>query len=234
MRTLVATDFDGTVAGIERDPDAVEFDPAARELLDDLSRRDGFAVAFLSGRDLGDLAARTAGIRAYRSGSHGRALRGPDGEELLAAVPWAGDVDPAIRRDAERSGLRVERKTSGVALHWRDVPGVSREHALVARFAAWARAQGLVTIDGRSVVEASLPGPSKAGTLQRIASLARADRVLYSGDDLTDLDAIAWATARGRGFFVRSSEREEPLPDGVVAVTSRGDLLDAWRRELCL
>ena len=45
MRTLVATDFDGTVAGIERDPRAVEFDPAARELLDDLSRRDGFAVA---------------------------------------------------------------------------------------------------------------------------------------------------------------------------------------------
>lgn len=234
MRTLVATDFDGTVAGIQRDPTAVEFDPAARELLGELARRDGFVVAFLSGRDLDDLAARTAGIRAYRSGSHGRALRGPDGEELLAAVPWAGDVDPAIRRDAECAGLRIERKASGIALHWRDVPGVSAEHALVARFAAWARSEGLVTIAGRSVIEASIPGPSKAEMLQRIASVARADRVLYSGDDLTDLDAIAWAATRGRGFFVRSSEREEPLPEGVVAVASRGDLLDAWRRELRL
>ncbi|MHB0969482.1 MAG: trehalose-phosphatase [Thermoanaerobaculia bacterium] len=232
MRTLIATDFDGTVAGIHRDPGAVDLDPAARVLLEELARREGFDVAFLSGRDLDDLAARTEGIRAYRSGSHGRALRGPDGEDLQIAARWAGDVDPAIRHDAERSGLRLERKTAGIALHWRDVPGISREHALVARFAAWAHSQGLMTIEGRSVVEASFPGPSKAETLQHIASIARVDRVFYSGDDLTDLDAIAWAASHGRGFFVRSSEREEALPEGVVAVPNRAGLLDAWRRVL--
>lgn len=231
-RTLLATDFDGTVAAIQRDPVAVVIDPAARELLEELSHRDGFVIAFLSGRDLDDLASRTSGIRAYLCGSHGRALRGPDGEALRSAAPWAGDVERAWRSAAERAGLRLERKDFGIALHWRDVPGIDRAHPLVVDFIAWAGSHGLVTIDGRSVVEASMPGPGKRETLRRVAAAAKADRVLYAGDDLTDLDAIGWAASRGRGFFVRSSERDGPVPEGTIVVPDRAALLEAWRREI--
>lgn len=231
-RTLLATDFDGTVAAIRRDPAAAVIDRAAREFLEELSRRDGFVVAFLSGRDLDDLASRTSGIRAYLCGSHGRALRGPDGEALFSAARWAGEVDPAWRSAAERAGLRLERKDFGIALHWRDIAGIDRGHPLVSDFVAWAGSHGLVTIDGRGVVEAAVPGPAKGEALRRIAAAARAERVLYTGDDLTDLDAIGWAASHGRGFFVRSSERDEPLPEGTIVVPGRMALLEAWRREI--
>lgn len=76
-------DFDGTLAEIGPDPDAIRLDPATAEVLATLSARLGGAVALLSGRGLADLARRTpAGL--WRAGGHG----------LQVAVPGAALPDP--------------------------------------------------------------------------------------------------------------------------------------------
>lgn len=232
MTTLLATDFDGTVAAIVTDPAAARMDDAARAFLEEVSRRDDVEVAFLSGRDLDDLAARTEGIRAYRSGSHGRELRGPDGAMLRAAEPWSGDVPPSWRDAASRAGIRIERKRFGVAAHWRGVEGVDRAHPLIGEFVAWARGAGLHAIEGRAVVEATLPGPAKADVLAAIAAHCGAERVVYAGDDLTDFGAIAWAAKRGVGIFVRSGERREELPPDVLICHTREEVVAIWQRTL--
>ena len=55
-------DFDGTLAEIGPDPDAIRLDPATAEVLAALAARLGGAVALLSGRGLADLASELRAI----------------------------------------------------------------------------------------------------------------------------------------------------------------------------
>jgi trehalose 6-phosphate phosphatase len=56
--TLLAFDFDGTLAPIQDDPSVVRIDRAAATLLAETSHMEGLVVAIVSGRDADDLAAR--------------------------------------------------------------------------------------------------------------------------------------------------------------------------------
>ncbi|RMH46076.1 MAG: trehalose-phosphatase, partial [Alphaproteobacteria bacterium] len=63
-------DFDGTLAEIGPDPDAITLPAGAAALLDGLAAALGGAVAVISGRGLADLAGRVpAGL--WRIGAHG-------------------------------------------------------------------------------------------------------------------------------------------------------------------
>jgi trehalose 6-phosphate synthase/phosphatase len=225
MTLLLASDFDGTLAPIRLDPETVEIDPRARELFEWTSRQPGVEVAFVSGRDLDDLRRRTSGIEAWRSGSHGQEIARPDGTLLQAAEPWNGFPPQEWFQKARRRGLRLERKKFGIALHWRGVQGIDEDHELVREFEEWGNAEGLGLTRGRCVVEAALPGASKLAVIETLQRETGVERVFYAGDDVTDLEAIAYAAGHGRGIFVRSAEREVELPPEVRTVGSTEELL---------
>jgi trehalose 6-phosphate synthase/phosphatase len=225
MTLLLASDFDGTVAPIRLDPETVEIDPRARELFEWASRQPGVEVAFVSGRDLDDLRNRTRGIEAWRSGSHGQEIERSDGTLVRSAEAWNGSPPQEWSEKVRREGLRLERKKFGVALHWRGVEGIDENHALVREFEEWGRGEGLGLTRGRCVVEAALPGASKLAVIETLEREGGMERVFYAGDDITDLEAIAYAASHGRGVFVRSGEREVELPAEVETVGSTEELL---------
>jgi trehalose 6-phosphate synthase/phosphatase len=225
MTLLLASDFDGTLAPIRLDPETVEIDPRARELFEWASRQPGVEVAFVSGRDLDDLQRRTSGIEAWRSGSHGQEIARSDGTLLRSAEPWNGFPPQTWFDEARRRGLRLERKKFGIALHWRGVEGIDESHELVREFEEWGRAEGLGLTRGRCVVEAARPGASKLAVIETLERETGVERVFYAGDDITDLEAIAYAAGHGRGVFVRSRERDVETPPGVETVGSTEELL---------
>jgi trehalose-phosphatase len=231
-RLLLASDFDGTLAPIVDEPEAAALDPSAREFFLSLESRGDVEAAFLSGRDIDDLTRRTAPVRAWRSGSHGIDVVRPDGSAVRSGTPLRLDLPSGWEEAVRAEGLIVEKKRYSVALHWRTAPAVGRDHRLVEEFASWAEAAGLRLIDGRKVVEASLPGGSKIEALETLLRESGATRVVYAGDDLTDLPAIALAATRGRGLFVRSEERSEELPPGVETVGSIEELLKEFERTI--
>lgn len=229
--TLLAFDFDGTLAPIHDDPGEVRIDRAAAALLAETSHVEGVVVAIVSGRDADDVAARVETSGAYIIGSHGLEIRAPGGVIVRDPPPLAIEVHSELGREIAARGLRLESKKHALALHWRGVP-YEAVAPVVEMFGRWAHDAHLDVIDGRCVVEARRPGGGKEEALRWLARAVGASRVVYAGDDLTDFGPLRFAAESGRALFVASSERLPP--PGVTVVGSFRELFRLIREEVMI
>ena len=229
--TLLAFDFDGTLAPIRDDPAEVQLDRGAAELLAATTHREGIVVAIVSGREVEDLAARVDLAGAYLIGSHGLEIRGPGGVVVRDTPPLAIELHSELGSEIAASGLRIESKKHALALHWRGIPYEAIE-PVVEMFREWARRRGLDVIEGRCVVEARHAGGGKEEALRWLAHAVGAARVVYAGDDITDFGPLRFAAEHGRALFVASGERVPP--PGVTVVGSFRELFRLIREEVRL
>jgi trehalose 6-phosphate phosphatase len=229
--TLLAFDFDGTLAPICDDPAEARIDRAAVAMLAQTTQMEGVVVAIVSGRDADDLARRVPTPGVYLIASHGLEIRAPGGLLVRDSAPMRAHLPDELLQEIHASGLRLERKKHGVALHWRGVP-----YEAIAPVAdslrEWARRHALDVLDGRCVVEARCGGAGKEEALLWLMRAVGAERVVYAGDDLTDLGPLRLAAERGRGVFVASAEREPP--PGVTVVGSFRELYRLIREEVMI
>ncbi|PFG44369.1 trehalose 6-phosphatase [Isoptericola jiangsuensis] len=210
---LVALDFDGTLAPLVDDPTTSTMTPAARDAVDTLATTtaDHVLLAFVSGRDLDDLALRAEPpVGSYLVGSHG-AQTGHATADGLEAVPLELTAEQAealatLRHDLDaavegRDGAWVQHKPSAVVLHTRQA-GTEDTHAAIAAADAAAARLGLEAMHGKDVVEIAVVHTSKGLALDRLRDVVAHDvpgpdgatrrvRVLYAGDDTTDETAFA-------------------------------------------
>ncbi|MGZ5444016.1 MAG: trehalose-phosphatase [Thermoanaerobaculia bacterium] len=229
--TLLAFDFDGTLAPIHDDPAEVRIDRAAAALLTETSQMEGVVVAIVSGRDADDIEARVQAPGAYIIGSHGLEIRAPGGLLVRDTPPLEIELHSELGREIASSGLRLESKKHAIALHWRGVP-YEAVAPVVEMFGRWAKAAHLDVIDGRCVVEARRPGGGKEEALRWLARAVGASRVVYAGDDITDFGPLRFAAESGRALFVASSERVPPA--GVTVVGSFRELFRLIREEVMI
>ncbi len=229
--TLLAFDFDGTLAPICENPSKVEMSRGAALMLREATQMRGVTVAVTSGRDADDIATRLGLPGAYIIGSHGLEIRAPGGVLIRDSPALGIDFDERLRDEIARSGLRVERKKHAIALHWRGLDGEQVLESLHG-FRNWARSAQLDVIEGRCVAEARCHGGGKEEALRWLASAIGAARVVYAGDDLTDFGALRFAAEHGLGVFVANSERAAPA--GVTVVESFRELLRLVREEVLM
>jgi alpha,alpha-trehalase len=229
--TLLAFDFDGTLAPICGEPAKVEMNRGAAELLREAAQMQGIAVAIASGRDVEDLLTYVNVPGAYLIGSHGLEVRAPGGVVVWDSAALSVDLEPPLRERIASHGLRLERKKHAVALHWRGVD-VQSITAIIDDFRAWGRQAELDVIEGRCVVEARCRGGSKEEALRWLASAIGAQRVIYAGDDLTDFGALRFAARRGRAVFVANGE--QLAPPSVTVVSSFRELFRLVREEVLI
>jgi trehalose 6-phosphate phosphatase len=232
-RLLVALDFDGTLAPIVPRPEMAEMLPGAEEVLRNLGRLPRTELAIITGRDFDDVSGRIPFRGSvWISGSHGRILAAP-GE-----VPDATPCDPrlqALETLAVPDGVRIERKHSSIAFHWRGREG-GEPADWTEQVREIAEVEGLEVLPGRMVLEVMAGRPSKEVALAEIARMSGATGVLYAGDDRTDVEAIRWARRRGVGVLVASEESRVGRPYGALTVDGPEGLvgllerLHAWRR----
>ena len=201
----------------------------ARQLLTEASRLRGVCVAVVSGRDMDDLLDRVDAPGAYIVASHGLDIMAPGGQLVRTTPPLEAEIESGLLDEILASGLRVERKKHGIAIHWRGIP-YEAIAPVADGFRQWASAEGLDVIEGRCVVEARSAGAGKEEAVRWLASAIGASQVMYAGDDVTDFGALQFAADRGRGVFVASSERA--APEGVTVVGSFRELFRLVRSEL--
>jgi alpha,alpha-trehalase len=227
--TLLAFDFDGTLAPIRENPAEVQIDRAAAALIAETSCMEGVVVAIVSGRDAADLRARVDAPGAYFITSHGLEIHAPGGVLVRDMPALAIEVHSELGREIAAKGLRLELKKHALALHWR---GMQYEAVapVVDMFRRWANEAGLDVIDGRCVLEARRRGGGKEDALRWLARVVGAARVVYAGDDITDFGPLKFAAERGRAVFVASGERTPP-PD-VTVVGSFRELFRLIREEV--
>jgi trehalose 6-phosphate phosphatase len=216
-------DFDGTLVEIVERPDAVAVDRRLATLMSRLADRLQGRLAVVSGRPRAEIDALFGGDGFAVGGSHGLELRWPDGRMIAPATP-AGLTEIAAQMRAlvnAQPGIFIEEKPFGIALHYRGAPDAAADcHALAKRLAGQF---GFALQTGKMVVELRAAGGDKGAALRAFMAEPpmRGTRPLFVGDDLTDEDAFAAASALGgHGILVgppRASAAHYRLPD-VAAV----------------
>lgn len=247
-RTVIALDFDGTLAPIVPDPEQARAHPDAVATLAALAPR-VLSVAVVTGRPAA-VAVRHGGFAGVPGLEHLTVLGHYGAERWDAATdtvtappPHPGVTAvraelPAVLDEAGAGeGTWIEEKGRAVAVHTRRAadPQATFE-ALRAPLTDLATRHGLIVEPGRMVLELRPPGMDKGVALRRHVVDSAATAVLYAGDDLGDLPAFAAVEKlRGEGVpgllvcsgsteVTELSERADLVvdgPEGVVRLLAR-------------
>jgi trehalose 6-phosphate phosphatase len=197
QRAAILTDFDGTLAPIVARADDAALPPEAREILVRLIDRYGL-VGAVSGRRAADVRARIGLDRIAYAGNHGLEVLLPGESEPSPDPSLAGREREAAEfiatiepeRFAE-AGVWVEDKGPIQALHWRGAADDARAEAGAREIAAEAGRAGLEPRWGRKVLELRpVGGGGKDAAVASLLADEGLDRVVYAGDDRTDVDAF--------------------------------------------
>lgn len=187
-QTALFLDFDGTLADLAPQPEAVQLAADLVPVLTQLAAQLNGALAIVSGRRLADLDDFLAPLRLPSAAEHGARQRAAGGDvRCLASPDLKAVVQLATALAARHAGLRVEVKSAAVALHYRHAPALETLALQVMQDAA-SRTPGLELLRGKSVFEVKPAGISKGTAIKAfMASAPFAGRKpLFAGDDMTD------------------------------------------------
>ena len=239
-RAVLLFDFDGTLAPVVDEPAAAAAPAPVLERLERLARSYR-AVGIVSGRPLAFLADRLppglalSGLYGLETSLGGVVAEHPEAPAWRDAVARAvAAASVAAGPDGPLQGLVVESKGISLTLHWRTAPALEADATAFGEELA-ARV-GLHARPAKRSIELHPPVAIDKGTAVR--SLADgAEAVLYVGDDVGDLPALAALAelaaggAATLGLVVGSSELPDALRAAADAVlptqASVLELLDA-------
>ncbi|BBC34279.1 hypothetical protein SGFS_055730 [Streptomyces graminofaciens] len=242
-RTVVALDFDGTLAPIVPDPEQARAHPGAVTALAALAPKVA-SVAVVTGRPAG-VAVRHGGFAGVPGLEH-LVVLGHYGAERWDAVtgtvsaPAPHPGVAAVRAElpgvldgvgAWRGTWIEEKGGRAVAVHTRraEDPAAAFE-ALRVPLGGLAARHGLIVEPGRLVLELRPPGVDKGVALAGYVREVNAGAVLYAGDDLGDLPAYAAVeklrsdgvpgllVCSGSAEVVELAERADVVVDGPEGV----------------
>jgi trehalose 6-phosphate phosphatase len=189
-------DIDGTLVNIAPTPAEVKPSPDLPRLLAHAAADLGNALAIVSGREITSIDQVTQGVVPYAAGSHGAEFRLGLGQPVLRPGPHpdiAGLNSDVLARMSDWSGILVEPKRAGLAVHYRKAPHLGHQvwtelEAMLAR----RPKSGLALLKGDHVVEVRSPAHNKGEAVRRIMKEAafQGRRPVFIGDDVTDEDAF--------------------------------------------
>ncbi len=202
--TLLAFDYDGTLASIADHPDAAHMRASTRRLMKKIVRL--YPSIVITGRTRRDLRQFLTGIRPIAVvGNHGLEAVGRTPRRFVERVKhWryqlAGRLDPI-------PGMVIEDKRHSLSVHYRQCKTPAAVGKAVMKAAL--ELEGVRLIGGKSVLNL-LPkeAPHKGSALLSVMKHRGCRRAIYIGDDDTDEDVFAIAKP-DRIFSVRVGRRHD-------------------------
>ena len=210
----ILCDLDGTLVPFASSPEEARPDEDAIKLVTDLATLPGVTVAIVSGRPKDWLEGFFPGDQVFLVAEHGAYRRGAGAWENVA------DLDPAPLGEltielealvARHPGALLERKTTTVALHYRNVKRGRRGELLIEAFGiidrflvkhpAYERLEGVLVAEVRPAsVKKSSAVPwmrEKAGPGARLVAI---------GDDVTDEHMFQVIEPQDESIVIRNTE----------------------------
>lgn len=213
-KTLIAFDFDGTLAPIVEDYREAWMTGATSARLKRLAKRED--VAIISGRGLADLRRRVGGAKVVLIGNHGVEAAGADRAKMRSArracTAWMKQLGERLR-EHPIPGVRLEPKTYSISVHYRDAKKGARSklEPLLEELRPRAR-----IVPGKELFNVVTPSaPHKGTALLRLMNRKGWNHAVFVGDDWTDEDVFRMKSKR---FFTvrigrhRSSKAALVLP----------------------
>jgi len=230
--TLLALDFDGTLAHIVDDPAQAFGHAHAMDAVARLGPLLGH-VAIVTGRPVQKLL-ELSGFRG-RSGLERLIVCGQYGAErwtaddgpppasvALAPVQEVLSILPGWLAEHGAADVRIESKGLAVAVHTRGVAAGTRDE-LFGPLSDLAADHGLVAELGREVIELRASAWDKGRVIEELASEFSVRHIVFAGDDLGDLpafDAVERLRSTGVGGVLVCSVSGEQ-----AALADRADLV---------
>jgi len=228
-QTLLAFDFDGTLAPIVDIPDHADMRPLTRGLLSRVAAL--YPCVVISGRALSDVRKRVRGIDL-------RGVVGNHGVEPWRATKhihrrvreWRPLFEQALQ---DQPGVEIEDKTYSLAVHYRRSRAKKRVRSVIDRVAR--NLEDIRVIGGIEVVNlVPADAPHKGIALERERARLRCDTAIYVGDDVTDEDVFALdqpgrlltirvgrKLASRADFFIRSQAEIDTLLRTLIGLRER-------------
>ncbi|MDX3535765.1 trehalose-phosphatase [Streptomyces sp. MB09-01] len=225
-RSVVALDFDGTLADIVPDPDQARAHPGAVPALSALAPEVA-SVAVITGRPAG-VAVRYGGFAGVPGLEHLVVLGhyGAERWDAVTGIVHAPAEHPgvaAVRAELPGflesigawRGTWIEEKGRALAVHTRRAADPAAAFAALREpLTELAARHGLMVEPGRAVLELRPPGMDKGVALTEFLAERDAEAVLYAGDDLGDLAAYSAVEKRRAdglpGLLICSGSAEVP------------------------
>jgi trehalose 6-phosphate phosphatase len=202
-------DFDGTLVDLAPTPDAAEVDDDLAALMARLVDALDGRVAIVSGRPVDGVRALFGSAAFAISGSHGLEIAWPDGRHERVERPASLDriVTHMKAFATARTGVLVEEKPLGAALHYRNSPAAEDASTELAR--SLAADAGLHLQTGKMMVEVRVPGADKGTAIAAMmaAPALAGFRPVFLGDDDTDEPGMVAAAAHGGAGILVGSTR---------------------------
>ncbi|WP_135852266.1 trehalose-phosphatase [Halorussus salinus] len=229
---LVALDFDGTLAAIERRPDEAAIPDPTREAVAALAAAENVEVAVVSGRELADVRERVGLPGVSYAGNHGLEIHADEYEVHPTAREAEADIadlcDLLGDRLADVEGVIVENKGVTATVHHRlvdddEVPAVENAvETLVAARDDVRLTTGKDVLELRPAVEWD-KGEAVRELYDELVPDDQRWLPVYLGDDTTDEAAFSVLDERGLGVKVgEDPATEAPYrvadPDSVRAI----------------
>ena len=236
--SLLALDYDGTLAPFRVERDEARPPAEVRALLQQLTAATSTRVVIVSGRGIADLEA-LLDIEPLPEiyGVHGWEHRLADGSRADRALPPAVTraLDAEVARlgagDGGDGGGRIERKSAGLALHWRGLDAAAAaavEARVGTRWRELAAREGFEVRAFDGGLELRRPGRDKGDVMRDLlASTPSGAAVAYLGDDETDEDAFRALDGRGLALLVAAEPRPTAAHE-VIAHDGVAGFLRDW------
>ena len=232
--SLLALDYDGTLAPFRVERDEARPPAEVRALLQRLTAATSTRVVIVSGRGIADLEA-LLDIEPLPEiyGVHGWEHRLADGSRADRALPPAVTraLDAEVARLGGGDGGRIERKSAGLALHWRGLDAAAAaavEARVGTRWRALAAREGFEVRAFDGGLELRRPGRDKGDVMRDLlASTPPGAAVAYLGDDETDEDAFRALDGRGLALLVAAEPRPTAAHE-VIAHDGVAGFLRDW------
>lgn len=200
-------DVDGTLIHLADHPDRVQPVLGLVNTLHQAADVLNGALALVSGRSIENIEHLLGANDLAVAGLHGQHIRAADGRILrapdkLRALEHAAEQARALAHD--HPGVYVEDKTYGIALHYRNAPGMAKR---VRAFASQIMTQcptELETVAGKSVLELKPAGCNKGTAIETfMTDTPFTGRIpVCVGDDVTDEDGFRAVNAM-KGFAIQ-------------------------------
>ncbi|MEL6451709.1 MAG: trehalose-phosphatase [Pseudomonadota bacterium] len=200
-RAALFIDFDGTLVDIAARPDAIVVSPSLPDMLAQLGTCLNGALALVSGRAAGDLAAHLPTFDGIIVGGHGAEWRLTG--DITPRVQIAQSDVAALTADVAafataQADILLEEKPTGLVLHYRAAPALADQVAAQAERLARSH-PAFETHASKMAVELRPAGVGKdAAIADLMATPPFTGRTpMMIGDDTTDEPAMAWAQIQG-------------------------------------
>lgn len=187
--TLLAFDFDGTLAPIVVDPGQAALPKTSAGLLRRLSKR--FPVALISGRRLSDLRSRTPFKLVAWIGNHGMEGLQPKRASAKAVAKKVKKWEESLLKSLlDFPDLKVENKHYSLTLHYRSSRQPAARKKLLLKLAQNLTPKAEI-LPGKCVLNLLAPGQlNKGDAIKSLMKTQHYSRAIFVGDDDTDEDVF--------------------------------------------